>query len=69
MLITRVSILTGCEATLEVPCTPEQIARWESGALLQDAMPQVPPPLREFVKTGITPEEWEETFGKGPDAA
>lgn len=68
MLVTRVSMMTGREATLEVPCTPEQIARWQSGVLLQDAMPQVTPPLREFVKTGITPEEWEETFGTGQDA-
>jgi len=65
MLVTRVSMLTGRETTLDVPCTPEQIDLWRSGVLLQDAMPQVPPPLREFVKTGITPEEWTATFGPG----
>jgi hypothetical protein len=66
--ITRVSMLTGHEATLDVPCTPYQLRCWQEGTLLQEAMPQVPPPLREFVKSGITPEEWTETFGQGPVA-
>jgi hypothetical protein len=48
--------------TLDVPCTPAQLAAYEAGALLQDAMPDVPKELREFVKTGITPEEWDATF-------
>ena len=66
MLITRTSP-SGRTITLDVPCTPEQIERWRSGVLIQHAMPDVPPPLREFVKTGVSPQEWEELFGTGPD--
>jgi hypothetical protein len=66
MLITRTSP-NGRTATLDVPCTLEQLDRWRMGlALIQDALPQVPAPLREFVKTGISPEEWEEMFGSHP---
>ena len=63
MLITRTSP-SGRTVTLDVPCTVEQLALWESGlALIQDAMPQVPASLREFLKTGIPPEEWDEMLG------
>lgn len=68
MEITRRSPISGREVTLEVPCTPEQIKRWRSGVLIQEAMPDVPAALREFVKTGITPEDWETLFGRGPAA-
>lgn len=63
MKITKRSMMTGKINTLEVPCTPEQIERWESGALIQEAMPNVPADLREFLMTGTTPDEWEEMFG------
>ena len=66
MEITRTSMITGATHTREVNCTPEQIALWESGTKIQDAMPDVPAPLREYVKSGITPEEWRQTFGPPP---
>lgn len=66
MLITRRSQISGEVHTLEVDCTPEQLAAWESGVLIQDAMPDVEAPLREYVKSGITPQEWIETFGRPP---
>ena len=66
MLITRTSPISGATHTLEVNCTPEQLADWEAGTLIQNAMPDVEPPLREYIKSGITPEEWVETFGRPP---
>ena len=66
MLITRRSQISGEVHTLEVNCTPEQIAAWEAGMLIQDAMPNVEAPLREFIKSGISPAEWLETFGPPP---
>ena len=66
MLITRRSQISGEVNTFEVNCTPEQIAAWERGALIQDAMPNFDAPLREFIKSGITPQEWIEMFGGRP---
>ena len=66
MLITRTSP-SGRSVTLDVPCTPEQYRLWESGVLIQDAMPQVPAPLREFLTSGIPPDEWDTLLGS-PDA-
>ena len=66
MLITRTSPISGATHSLEVNCTPEQLAAWEVGTLIQDAMPTVDSPLREYIKSGITPQEWVETFGRPP---
>ena len=66
MLITRTSPISGATHSLEVNCTPEQLAAWEVGTLIQDAMPDVEAPLREYIKSGITPQEWIETFGRPP---
>lgn len=37
---------------------------WNAGALLQDAFPELDADQREFIKTGITPKEWEALFGE-----
>jgi hypothetical protein len=66
MMVTRRSTISGEVHTLDVTCTPEQLAAWEAGMLIQDAMPDVDAPLREFVKSGISPSEWLETFGPPP---
>lgn len=63
MLITRKSMFSGKEHTLEVPCTEEQLKAWQNGVHIQNAMPNVPADLREFIITGATPEEWNEIFG------
>jgi hypothetical protein len=58
MLITRTSVLSGKERSLEVNVTPDQIREWENGVLIQIAMPNLTDSEREFIKTGITDEEW-----------
>lgn len=37
---------------------------WKNGELIQNAMPYLTADEREFLMTGIMPEEWEDTFGK-----
>ena len=64
MLITRTSILSGNLTSREIDVTPEQIALWEGGELLQVALAGVSAEDREFIKTGITPEEWDAMVGE-----
>jgi len=63
MKITRVSPFSNKKSTLELDVTARQIASWEKGELIQDAMPNLTPAEREFIKTGVTPDEWDDIFG------
>jgi hypothetical protein len=63
MKITRTSRLTGNTSVMDLPITREQLAAWVDGELIQNAMPQLDADQREFVMTGITPDEWAEAFG------
>tara|TARA_R100001163_G_scaffold43776_1_gene33018 strand:- start:63 stop:263 length:201 start_codon:yes stop_codon:yes gene_type:complete len=62
MLITRTSPFSNQTNIMEIDVTEEQIALWESGTLIQNAMPHLTPDEREFIMTGITPEEWDSAF-------
>jgi len=62
VLITNRSMLTNKIHEMEIDVTHEQIAEWENGALIQNVMPHLPSDEREFIMTGITPTEWDETF-------
>ena len=64
MLITKTSPISGKQHTMEIPVTQQQIDAWERGELIHKAMPEVPAELREFILSGITPEEWNDLFGK-----
>ena len=63
MKITRVSPFSNKKTTLEIDVTARQIASWEKGELIQDAMPNLTADEREFIKMGITPDEWGNIFG------
>ncbi len=65
MMITRESIFTQHTHTLNIDVTQDQLNDWQSGTLIQTAMPDLSAADREFLMTGITPEEWAETFGDG----
>jgi len=69
MKFTQTSILSGSENTIELPCTAEQLAegycRYDGGDLLQDAFSFLDLGQREFIKTGITPQEWKAEFSTG----
>ena len=62
MKITRTSPLTGTDNTRDIPVTSAQLDSWKAGEIIQNAMPDVSSDDREFLMTGITPEEWENMF-------
>jgi hypothetical protein len=62
MLVTMTSILSGKTTTRDINVEPEQVVAWQNGMLIQDAMPELAPSDREFIKTGITSEEWDGLF-------
>jgi hypothetical protein len=66
MKISKRSPFSGEVNEREIDVTPEQIKTWHDGAMIQDAMPDMNPDDREFLMTGITPEEWE-THLTSPD--
>jgi len=58
MKVTRISMITRKEHTLDLNVTEDQLLAYYEGALLQNAFPNLTAPEREFIKTGITPEEF-----------
>jgi|TARA_R110001592_G_scaffold331241_1_gene613994 hypothetical protein len=63
MLITQNSILTGKLNTMELDITSADYNRYKFGREnVQNVFPHLLPEEREFIKTGITPEEWNKTF-------
>jgi len=68
MEITRLSTYSGQLRTLDLDVTDAQLEKYyHEGVLLQDAFPQLSAADREFVKSGITDEEWKEMFGFAGD--
>jgi hypothetical protein len=68
MLITRKSTITGQEHTLDLDINPDQLVRINTGIeLIQNIVPHLSPSDREFIMTGITDEEWDNTFGNIED--
>jgi len=67
MKITRKSMLSGIERTLDLDITPQQAADYLNGKLIQEAFPNLSADDREFIMTGITPDEWEAQFEDGED--
>lgn len=74
MKITRKSQLTGIENTLDIEISSEELFRVEnrfdsnfSKELIQNIVPKLSQGLREFLKTGITPDEWQREFGSIED--
>ena len=67
MIITRTSMFTGVTRSLDLPITEAQYRAWEEGELLQNAFPNLAPGLREFIKTGVTDEEWDSFIGSDPE--
>ena len=62
MLIIRTSPFSGNTNSMEIEVTQEQLSSWENGTLIQNAMPNLSADEREFIKTGITPEDWDSAF-------
>ena len=62
MKITRTNPFTGKETTMDLAITNEQIDAWQSGMLIQNAFHNLTAGEREFIKTGITEDAWDEMF-------
>ena len=67
MFVTRKSAFTGKEHTLSLDVTQLQIDLYDSGQYkIQDVFPELSADDREFIKTGVTLQEWSDTFGHSP---
>ena len=67
MKITRLSPISGVTHTMELDVTAKQIVAWEKGEMIQNAFPHLTAGEREFIKTGITPDDWSTMFGDGAE--
>jgi hypothetical protein len=65
MIVTRTSDVTGKVHTMDLPITQTQLDEWNGPTrpLIQNVFPHLTPDQREFLMTGVTPEEWDELFG------
>jgi len=62
--ITRTSPFSGEDNTMEINVTLEQLDAWHNGtALIQDAFPWLTVDEREFIMTGLLPDEWDRLYG------
>ena len=70
MQIVRTSRISGNTNAMNIDITQEQLNAWVSrergmyGSLIQDIMPNISADEREFIMTGITPDEWNAMFGE-----
>lgn len=72
MQIMMRSMVSGKHNTRDIPITQAQLDAWQlrhfvwrkTGVLIQDVFPQLSADDREFLMTGITPEEWDEHFSE-----
>ena len=64
MRILRTSRLSGNTSAMNIDITQAQLDAWVDGSLIQDVMPNISADEREFIMTGITPDEWDAEFGE-----
>jgi len=67
--VTRQSVLTRKINTMELPILQEHLDIYDTvgDILVQDAFPNLNAEQREFLLSGITPQEWKDTFGEDED--
>ena len=65
MKFPRLSPISGKINVMDLDVTKDQFVAWEKGTLIQDAFPNLTPDEREFLKTGVTRDEWDAMFGDG----
>lgn len=59
MEITRVSIFTGQQRTMDLDVTEHQLSLISGGAYIQDVLAHLSAGEREFLISGTTSEEWD----------
>lgn len=52
-----------CNESFEIKVSKSQIAKWQAGALIQDAMPHLSVDDREFVRIRVCTNCWEKMMG------
>jgi hypothetical protein len=63
MQVTKQSRISGKISSMDLNITSEQLSRIEAGIeLIQNIVPHLSSDEREFLITGITPDEWNELF-------
>ena len=67
MIIAKTSSLSSKTHEMEIDVSDKQITLWMEGALIQDVMPNLTPEEREFLISGITPDEWNATVPEGDE--
>jgi len=64
VLVHKKSMMTGKINNMLLPTNQGVIEYWlASGDLIQNVMPDLSAEQREFLMSGMTPEEWDEEFG------
>lgn len=65
--ITKTSLFTGKVNTMTLNISQEEFdaadKAWQAGSMVQNAFHMLNADEREFLLTGVTPEEWDATFG------
>lgn len=67
MIVIRTSMISNTEKSMDIPVTEEKLQQWddflrEERPLIQNFFPELNAEQREFILTGITPEEWDIIF-------
>tara|TARA_B100000700_G_C14734213_1_gene709850 strand:- start:55 stop:258 length:204 start_codon:yes stop_codon:yes gene_type:complete len=62
MKIERTNPMTGKSHEMDLPITQEQLDAWQNGSLIQAVMPDLTPDQREFLMTGLLPDDWDQIF-------
>lgn len=65
MIIKRKSVISGVKRSRDLPVTEDQMTRFKARKeTIQTIFPELSPSDREFIKTGITDEEWNANFSR-----
>ena len=64
MKLSKRSIISGKINEMDLDITEEQYFSWKTGDLVQNVFPHLNSKEREFIVSGITPQEWKEVFGE-----
>lgn len=63
MLIRRKSVVSGTIRSRNIPVNPEDFLAWENNlGSIEELMPYLNDVDREFILSGMTPDEWKEAF-------
>ena len=64
MKLSKRSIISGKINEMDLDITEKQYFSWKNGDLVQNVFPHLNSEEREFIVSGITPQEWKEVFGE-----